>query len=338
MVLQIWLDAGGDNAAFKALNTQEHKDLRAARVFPHLDTCRRWIKIYQSEGHVLPKRATGNKFTQREIHGDDLVNLAFFRTIRPKAYNVEVRAYLSNRNPDIRPYSHSQVARAEKRLGLWLKAASSTSDAAYRPINLSKRRQYWGETYPRGINGVDVRDVIDIDEAQFKLESQNRKFGQMPKQLRCDARGSYRKGAPGVSLLMGISGDDIDPFEFHQSFTEGGTNLWRFYCYMDEFIKWLDVNRPGRSFCFTMDNLNIHKHPIILDLIEEAGHRIVFRAPYWSCDGAIEYVFNTIQTKLQMDSEGVKEVRELVLKMDDIIFEMTDEGYRKYFEHVGFGQ
>lgn len=43
-----------------------------------------------------------------------------------------------------------------------------------------------------------------------------------------------------------------------------------------------------------MDNLNIHKQPMILDMIEDAGHRGVFCAPYWSCDGAIEYVFNTI--------------------------------------------
>jgi transposase len=29
-----------------------------------------------------------------------------------------------------------------------------------------------------------------------------------------------------------------------------------------------------------------------------AGHRYLFRAPYWSVDGPIEYVFNTIHTHL----------------------------------------
>jgi len=67
----------------------------------------------------------------------------------------------------------------------------------------------------------------------------------------------------------------------------------------------LDLNRPGLEFCLTMDNLNIHKHPAVLDLIDDAGHKIVFRAPYWSCDGAIEYVFNTIHVKLQMADNGV---------------------------------
>ena len=31
-----------------------------------------------------------------------------------------------------------------------------------------------------------------------------------------------KKGAKGVSLLIGISGDEQDPFEFHQMFSEGG--------------------------------------------------------------------------------------------------------------------
>ena len=61
--------------------------------------------------------------------------------------------------------------------------------------------------------------MIDIDEAGFKLESQDRKRGKVSKQRRCDARGQYKKGAPGVSLLMGISGDGQDPFEFHQQFS-----------------------------------------------------------------------------------------------------------------------
>lgn len=48
-----------------------------------------------------------------------------------------------------------------------------------------------------------------------------------------------------------------------------------------------------------MDILNIHKHPMILDIIEDAGHHIIFSVPYWSCDSAIEYVFNPIHVKLQ---------------------------------------
>ena len=101
---------------------------------------------------------------------------------------------------------------------------------------------------------------------------------------------------------MGISGDERDPFEFHQMFSEGGTDLWRFFSYMEDFIAWLDVNRAGETFCFTMDNLNIHKHPLILDLIDDAGHMIVFRAPYWPVDGAL---LSTCLTPYKPDSSVI---------------------------------
>lgn len=105
---------------------------------------------------------------------------------------------------------------------------------------------------------------------------------------------------------------------------------------MEDFIEWLALNRPGRTFCFMMDNLNIHKHPLILDLIEDSGHRVVFRAPYWSCDGPIEYVFNTIHVKLQMNDNGVSTVDELINEIDNIIFNMVDASFNPYFRHVGF--
>jgi hypothetical protein len=47
-----------------------------------------------------------------------------------------------------------------------------------------------------------------------------------------------------------------------------------------------------------MDNLNIHHNPLVLHLIRQRGHRVVFRAPYRPQDGPIEYVFNTIETGL----------------------------------------
>ena len=331
MVIEEWRNGG-----IEALETPRYNALRDRHKFPHMLTCRRWIQLYQDSGNVLPKRHTGNRHSEREVQGVDLVNLAIFRLVRPKAYIDEVRAYLNNRNPNVRPYSRSQIVRAEQRLGLWMKVASSTSNEAYRPVNLARRANYWRESYPTGINDQNTANMIDVDEAGFTLESQDRKRGKVTKQRRADARGKYKKGGGRVNLLMGISGDERDPFEFHRMYSQGGTNQWRFFCFMEDFIEWLAANRPNESFCFTMDNLNIHKHPMILDLIEESGHRIVFRAPYWSCDGPIEYVFNTIHVKLQMDDDGASDLDELMQKLDDIIFVMVDASFYPYFYHVGF--
>jgi transposase len=49
-----------------------------------------------------------------------------------------------------------------------------------------------------------------------------------------------------------------------------------------------------------MDNLLAHHHDATLNAILNAGHRFVFRAPYWPVDGPIEYVFNTIEMALDV--------------------------------------
>ena len=90
--------------------------------------------------------------------------------------------------------------------------------------------------------------MIDLYEAGFKLESQDRKRGKVTKQRGADARGKYKKGDRNVGLLMGISGHQQDPFEFHQLFSEGGTDQCRFFCFMEDFIGWLDANRSNEQF------------------------------------------------------------------------------------------
>jgi hypothetical protein len=160
--------------------------------------------------------------------------------------------------------------------------------------------------------------------------------GEVIREKRCDARDKYKKGEGSVSLLMAISGNERvgQAFSFHRCFTEGGTDLFRFYNFLLELFDWLDQNLPGRSFLLTMDNLNIHRHPVVLHLIAQRGHRVVFGAPYWSCDGAIEYVFNTLPTRMQMDVQGVDTVLKLVGNIGGIIGDMPL--FKNYFIHVGF--
>jgi hypothetical protein len=181
-------------------------------------------------------------------------------------------------------------------MSLHRKAASTTSDCTYLQVNLHKQCMYWNAAFPDGVSGESTRDVIDIDESNYKLESQNQKFGKMTRERRCYARGKYKKGAGSVSLLMAISGDERvgEAFSFHRCFTEGGTN-------MRNLMDWLVNNRPGQSFLFTTDNLNLHRHLVTTNLIYARGHLVVFQASYWSCDGAIEYIFNMLQTRLQME-------------------------------------
>ena len=73
---------------------------------------------------------------------------------------------------------------------------------------------------------------------------------------------------------------------------------------------------------------------MILGLIHGRNHCVIFCAPYWSCDGAIKYVFNTLKTQLQMDVHGVDTVFDLVNKINTIIGGLPLS--KQYFLHVGF--
>ena len=80
-------------------------ELRDEKQFPCWKTCQRWIELYNSEGHTLRKRAICNRISERVVNGQDLVNLAVYRMVRPKAYIDEVGANVHNMNPENPPYS-----------------------------------------------------------------------------------------------------------------------------------------------------------------------------------------------------------------------------------------
>jgi hypothetical protein len=125
----------------------------------------------------------------------DLEQLGLYRSVFPKATIAECRAYLFNLDPTKEPYSDSQVHRAECFLGLRRKAASTTADLAFLPVNLQKREFYWTLPPPLGMIGVPIADIIDIDEAVFFLEHLDRRHGKTPSCLRCSQNGVYGRGA-----------------------------------------------------------------------------------------------------------------------------------------------
>ena len=69
-----------------------------------------------------------------------------------------------------------------------------------------------------------------------------------------------------------------------------GTTIFCLYIFIQRLIDDLQRNHLDSIFCFKMDDLNEHQNTLVIGIIIEAGHRFVFRAPYWAVDRAIEYV------------------------------------------------
>jgi hypothetical protein len=87
------------------LNTPDVRDFWAEWKFPAMITCQRWIDIFHEIGDICPKRATGNRHSEREILGPILEKLALYHIVFPKATQAECRAHLYNLDPTVDPYS-----------------------------------------------------------------------------------------------------------------------------------------------------------------------------------------------------------------------------------------
>jgi transposase len=316
------------------LSTPELNAMRHDKVFPCLGTCNNIITRYVEEGDACARRPTGNMFAEREILGRPLERLALFWVVHPKATYAEARAHLYNLDPTVDPYSDSQVHRAKVLLDLRRKRASTTAAKAYTLRNLTWRHSYWNAPPPAGMLGVSPDDIIDIDETAFKLESSDRKYGYAVRELRCSDTGAYGAGKK-INFLLAINGarEGIG-MRWFDCWEGGGTTIHRFGDFIEMVLEDLRERHPGHSFVFTMDNLNTHHNAYIQTMIIADGHRIVYRAPYWPVDGAIEYVFNTIHSRLMEYFNRLQDLDDLRNRVILIVGQM--ENFHSYFINVGF--
>ena len=94
--------------------------------------------------------------------------------------------------------------------------------------------------------------------------------------------------------------------------TGEGTTGDRRVSFLTMILDQLGLGTADRGFCFIMDNLSSHHIKQMSLLIFMAGHRLVFRAPYYPIDGPIKYVFNTIQGTLRINMNSIVDGPSLV--------------------------
>ena len=297
---------------------------------------RRWIRRVNQFGHTRSYIHTGNRRAEREIYGMNLFYVSLYRVGYPRATAAEINAFLFNMNRldlNFRFFSASQISRAEKSIHLTTKRSSRTAYKALLPINVMRRDQYFNLPYPLGIADLSAADMIDLDQAAIELTGINPTRGKSVEGQRVRDQGPYSK-VDKVNLMLAICGDPILPERWTEMWDEGGTTVERLLAFLQQVIDDLAQVAPNRSFCFTMDNLSTHRSPLIANLIFAHGHRMVLRAPYYPIDGAIEYVFNTVQTMLRLKLQEIFSRDDLVLHIQLEIANIPI--FTPYFRHVGF--
>ena len=104
--------------------------------------------------------------------------------------------------------------------------------------------------------------------------------------------------------------------------------------FVKHIINDIGPGTPARRRCFTTDNLSSHHSIQMGTIIINAGHRLVFRAPYYPVDGPIKYVFNTVQAALRINNRLISNGPSLVDELQNCIVDI--DIFAPYFIHCGF--
>jgi hypothetical protein len=220
---------------------------------------------------------------------------------------------------------------SSQRIGLSRKKASTDASQAFEPRYLLQHQHFWHSPYPWGIADVDCEDMIDLDECKVLIEHANRKFAKCTLNRRCRKTGLYGHGK-GRILVMAIRADGQRWYKFVD---QPGTDVTLFAPFINEILADLGPWAPGRPrYCFTMDNLNVHHHPNVINAILTAGYRVVFRVPYRPIDGPIELLFNVYEGELRKRLWKIKNEADLVHETQNIIRSFGP--FRPFFHKVGF--
>jgi hypothetical protein len=125
-----------------------------------------------------------------------------------------IRAFIHKMDPTGVPFLPMAVCPADHLLGLQQKASSTTCQRAFLPLNKHKRHFFWTFNYAFGRANVRVQDMIDVDEAGFKIENTNPSFGKTVLWLHCYLEGEYNWEKK-VNCMMAISADPHYDMEWH---------------------------------------------------------------------------------------------------------------------------
>lgn len=304
--------------------------------YPARRTVLKWARRMRQHGHTRSYTKQGN-LRAAVIRGETLLRLAAFKHAYPRSSINETNAFLWNSSMEPpgqrRLYSASQISNAEDRLGLSLKVSSTTARQAMLPINIQKRHNFWHLPYPFGVSNINREDLIDMDEAAVFLETINRKRGKTAIGTRCREVGVYGHSTK-YTLMMAISADPNDRIRHHTIEQRAGTGNIEMAAFIRNLLTIVGPGTPARRRCFIMDNLTSHHSAYVRQIIVNAGHRLVFRAPYYPVDGPIEFVFNTIEQRLNDYQYTVTTGGQLVQAVNTIVTGMHD--FENYFIHCGY--
>ena len=171
---------------------------------------------------------------------------------------------------------------------------------------------------------LNSKKLIFIDESGFRLGGTPR-YGWAPRGI--DAPGSHVQGHWKKMTMIGA----ISIKNFRGFMTiDAGTSLDVFTAFVEyQLVPNLE---PGNIVI--MDNLNVHKNPTVIKLIEDTGAIVLFTPPY-------SPEFNPIEKTWGKMKDGLRRMNTLTREAFDdalasVMDSISENDLRGWFEHAGY--
>ena len=93
-------------------------------------------------------------------------------------------------------------------MGLSRKRSSREAYAAFSPVSIQKLIMFWSDPPPIGINGVNMRALLDVDETGFYVKSVSTKYGRRNTTIRVRYPSHYTRAEPKLNVILAIEPGD----------------------------------------------------------------------------------------------------------------------------------
>ena len=262
---------------------------------------RRWHR------RLVPFLQSGNK-ERSIIVGRDLVLLTICYFFAPRAESDEVASFIVANGGQV--YSRQDISRRCNELKMNRKRASLESKEAYTIKNLVRCDQFFDHPPPVGVNGVQRRRLIDVDEAQFCLKKIEKAIGRAFSCCRVRDTADYSRFSNVLNVLCAVEAGDpalpagdlgstTNPRKWFKIVETSTVDQFIYAEFLNEICEDIE-NNPlpvDDERYFLWDNLSLHGTAYVTYTLELRTSRHVHkftaipRPPYQPKFAPIEYFF-----------------------------------------------
>ena len=185
---------------------------------------------------------------------------------------------------------------------------------------MKEAREAWFEK----LADVEVKDLVFLDEFGATTEmTRSRARGPKGKRVVCKKPQGHWKVISTIAAMTSRGMLAAASFD-------GATDTDSFVAFVREGL--VPVLRPGQVLI--LDNLSAHRSPLVDDLVEAAGAKVMRLPPYSPDYNPIEMAISKIKALLR--KEAKREVASLLQAIDEALKAVSEEDAAHFIEHCGY--